>query len=103
MLAFFKSPLKLHSIRDIFNLKDALHHAETFVEETEFPNPPMLVKDLHVGDIYACVSVVLSQLHNLQTLQLNRSFVRESGRALGVDASSCSIFSIKWNTVTHGR
>ncbi|KAJ5159317.1 uncharacterized protein N7500_008968 [Penicillium coprophilum] len=53
--------------------------AKDIITEAEFSSPEMWIHALEKGDPYAFVAVLLSQLHNLRSLQLDYTFVWQNG------------------------
>ncbi|KAJ5084251.1 hypothetical protein NUU61_008830 [Penicillium alfredii] len=65
--------------KEIASFQDVLHHAQVIVESSGFPDTNTWALALKRGNPYAFVSILLSQLHNLHSLQLDFSFVWQSG------------------------
>ncbi|CAI7581222.1 unnamed protein product [Penicillium glandicola] len=53
--------------------------AKNIISEAQFPSLEMWIHALEHGDPYAFVAVLVSQLHNLRSLQLDYTFVWQSG------------------------
>lgn len=53
--------------------------AKDIITKAQFPSLANWIYALENGDPYAFVAVLLSQLHNLQSLQLDYTFVWQSG------------------------
>ncbi|KAJ5161066.1 hypothetical protein N7492_006458 [Penicillium capsulatum] len=53
--------------------------AKEIIIMAQFPSPTKWINALEHGDPYAFVAVLLSQLHNLRSLQLDYTFVWQSG------------------------
>lgn len=53
--------------------------AKDIVSRAQFPSPQRWMQALDQGDPYAFVAITLSQLHNLQSLRLDYTFVWQSG------------------------
>ena len=53
--------------------------AQEIVTNAAFPDTAKWTQALHNGNAYALVAVLLSQLHNLQSVQLDYSFVWQGG------------------------
>ena len=66
-------------IEEIAHFQDVLEHAQDVVKTTEFPDANTWTHALENGNPYAFVSIFISQLHNLQSLSLDYSFVWQSG------------------------
>ncbi|BCR83465.1 uncharacterized protein ACHE_10867A [Aspergillus chevalieri] len=58
---------------------DVAQRAEAIVDRAEFPDASKLNQTLTDGDDYAFVTILLSQLHNLQSLRLDYGFVWRPG------------------------
>lgn len=65
--------------QELTGFKDVLHHAQSIVKTTKFPDADSWILALEDGNPYAFVSTFISQLHNLQFLHLDYSFVWQSG------------------------
>lgn len=64
---------------ELAKFKDVLQHARATVKTAAFPDGDGWTSALESGNPYAFVSILLSQLHNLQSLRLDYSFVWQSG------------------------
>lgn len=53
--------------------------AQEIVTNAAFPDTAKWTQALHNGNAYALVAVLLSQLHNLQSVQLDYSFIWQGG------------------------
>ncbi|KAJ5997661.1 hypothetical protein N7522_009321 [Penicillium canescens] len=59
--------------------QDEVHAAKDIVARAQFPSPEKWIQALELGDPYAFVAILLSQLHNLRSLRLDYTFVWQSG------------------------
>ncbi|KAF7524578.1 hypothetical protein PCG10_005604 [Penicillium crustosum] len=59
--------------------QDEVNAAKDIIIKAQFPSSEMWIHALESGDPYAFVSVLLSQLHNLRSLQLDHTFVWQAG------------------------
>ncbi|KAJ5263472.1 hypothetical protein N7478_011077 [Penicillium angulare] len=64
---------------EITHFQDVLEHAQHIVKKTAFPDSNTWTQALDSGNPYAFVSILLSQLHKLQSLSLDYTFVWQSG------------------------
>ncbi|KAJ6179608.1 hypothetical protein N7519_010069 [Penicillium mononematosum] len=53
--------------------------AKDIIAKAQFPSSEMWIHALEHGDPYAFVAVLLSQLHNIRSLQLDHTFVWQAG------------------------
>ncbi|KAJ5185873.1 hypothetical protein N7491_006257 [Penicillium cf. griseofulvum] len=58
---------------------DEVSAAKNIIIKAQFPSPEKWIYALEHGDPYAFVAVLLSQLHNLRSLQLDYTFVWQTG------------------------
>ena len=58
---------------------DVIEQSQSIVNKAQFPEASKWHQALEMGNSYAYVAILLSQLHNLQTLHLDYSFVWNSG------------------------
>ena len=58
---------------------NVVEQAQAIVYTAKFPEAALWSKELQNGNVYAFVSIILSQLHNLQSLKLDFTFVWKSG------------------------
>lgn len=61
------------------NYGDVVQQAQAIVYTAKFPEAALWSEALQYGNVYAFVSIFLSQLHNLQSLRLDFTFVWKSG------------------------
>lgn len=61
------------------NHMDVVESAQDLVKKAEFPDYTKWIDALQDGNVYAFAAILLSQLHNLATLQLDYSFVWKLG------------------------
>ncbi|KAJ5651643.1 hypothetical protein N7507_009069 [Penicillium longicatenatum] len=61
------------------SFQNEVNVAKNIITKVQFPSPAKWIHALENGDPYAFVAVLLSQLHNLQSLQLDYTFVWQSG------------------------
>ena len=59
--------------------KDVVEQAQAIVYTAKFPEAALWSEALQNGNVYAFVSIFLSQLHRLQSLKLDFTFVWKSG------------------------
>ncbi|KAJ5359784.1 hypothetical protein N7517_008975 [Penicillium concentricum] len=59
--------------------QDEVNAAKDIITKAQFSSPNMWIHALEEGDPYAFVAVLLSQLHNLRSLQLDYTFVWQTG------------------------
>ncbi|KAJ5827878.1 hypothetical protein N7447_004641 [Penicillium robsamsonii] len=62
-----------------FLFQDEVNAAKDIITKAQFSSPKMWIHALEEGDPYAFVAVLLSQLHNLRSLQLDYTFVWQTG------------------------
>lgn len=60
-------------------LSNIIEHSQSIVNKAQFPEASKWNEALQMGNSYAYVAILLSQLHNLQSLDLDYSFVWKSG------------------------
>lgn len=58
---------------------DVIQRAQAIVDKAEFPDASKWHQALADGDAYAFATILLSQMHNLQSLRLDYTFVWRSG------------------------
>ncbi|KAI9933579.1 hypothetical protein ASPWEDRAFT_619299 [Aspergillus wentii DTO 134E9] len=58
---------------------DVVEMAQAIVHRAEFPDADRWNRAIQDGDVFAVVSILLSQLHNLRTLQLDYTFIWKGG------------------------
>ena len=59
--------------------QDEVNAAKDIITKAQFPSSEKWIHALEHGDPYAFVAVLLSQLHNLRSLQLDHTFVWQAG------------------------
>jgi hypothetical protein len=59
--------------------QDEVNAARDIIIKAQFPSSGMWIRALEHGDPYAFVAVLLSQLHNIRSLQLDHTFVWQAG------------------------
>jgi hypothetical protein len=59
--------------------QNEVNTAKDIVNKAQFPSPEKWIHALENGDPYAFVAILLSQLHNLRSLELDYTFVWQSG------------------------
>ncbi|KAJ5543641.1 hypothetical protein N7513_007149 [Penicillium frequentans] len=59
--------------------QNEVHAAKEIVVRAQFPSSERWIQALNLGDPYAFVAILLSQLHNLRSLRLDYTFVWQSG------------------------
>lgn len=65
--------------QDLKGFSDVVEQSQSIISKAQFPEAPKWNEALQNGNSYAYVAVLLSQLHNLQSLRLDYSFVWKSG------------------------
>lgn len=61
------------------SFQNEVHAAKDIVVRAQFPLSEKWIQALELGDPYAFVAILLSQLHNLRSLRLDYTFVWQSG------------------------
>lgn len=69
---------------------DVVEQAQAIVNKVKFPNAEKWNKALQDGNPYAFVTIILSQLHNLKSFQLDYSSVLDA-RVSRLDAETCPL------------
>ncbi|OJJ37793.1 hypothetical protein ASPWEDRAFT_39531 [Aspergillus wentii DTO 134E9] len=67
------------SDQDLQSFSDVVEQSQSIVDKGQFPEASKWNEALQNGNSYAYVTILLSQLHNLQSLRLDYSFVWQSG------------------------
>lgn len=65
--------------QDLESFSDVVEQSQSIVDKAQFPEASKWIEALQKGNSYAYVTILLSQLHNLQSLRLDYSFVWKSG------------------------
>ena len=61
------------------SFSDVVEQSQLIIDKAQFPDALKWKEALQTGNCYAYVAILLSQLHNLESLRLDYSFVWKSG------------------------
>lgn len=67
------------SLQGLEGFSDVVEQSQSIINKAQFPEASKWNEALQNGNSYAYVAVLLSQLHNLQSLRLDYSFIWKSG------------------------
>lgn len=67
------------NLQELEGFSDVVEQSQSIINKAQFPEASKWNEALQNGNSYAYVAVLLSQLHNLQSLRLDYSFVWKSG------------------------